>query len=219
MKRLKIKGIQKEFEIVGGNIYDLNIENVSFYHRLLLAFSNDDSDLLFLSQNYASIDYSKESLFISDILSLNPNSKKILNSLYKKIQDQYIRNSHDNLQIINTNILSLLDEISFDLNIDVDYSTDLSLSDILSLYKFSFREDNDSFLCRFITYIKANLEIRNISFVVSLNLLPLLKEQEVLLLKRELEMLGVCLLNFNIFIKHCISGVEYITIDNDLCEF
>ncbi len=219
MKRLKIKGIQKEFEIVGGNIYNIDIESVNFYHQLLLSLSNEDSDNILMSNNYSPVEYNKETLFISDILSLNPNSKKILNSLYKKIQDQYFINTLDTVSNINESILSLLKEISMDLDIDIDYESDLTLSDILLLYKFSFREGDDNFLGRFVTFIKANLEVKNISLIISLNLLPILKEEEIILLKKELEMLGICLINFNIRIKHCLSGVEYITIDNDLCEF
>ncbi len=220
MKRLKIKGIEKEFHIESGNVYDIQIESNTFYHQLVLGLINEDSDMFSLSENFNSLDFQKECLFISDILTISPNNKKILNALYKRIQEKFLTNENKELLLnINEKFLSLLEQISLDVNLETDYLTDISINDILSLYKFSFKEGEEDFLNKIITYIKANQEIKKLSTIITLNFLPLLKENEILLLQKELELLNLSMINFNIRVKHQIKGIEYLTIDMDLCEF
>lgn len=220
MKRLKIKGIEKEFHIESGNVYDIQIESNTFYHQLVLGLINEDSDMFPLSENFNSLDFQKECLFISDILTISPNNKKILNALYKRIQEKFLTNENKELLLnINEKFLSLLEQISLDVNLETDYLTDISINDVLSLYKFSFKEGEEDFLNKIITYIKANQEIKKLSTIITLNFLPLLKENEILLLQNELELLNLTMINFNIRVKHQIKGIEYLTIDMDLCEF
>lgn len=220
MKRLKIKGIEKEFHIESGNVYDIQIESNTFYHQLVLGLINEDSDMFSLGENFNSLDFQKECLFISDILTISPNNKKILNALYKRIQEKFLTNENKELLLnINEKFLSLLEQISLDVNLETDYLTDISINDILSLYKFSFKEGKEDFLNKIITYIKANQEIKKLSTIITLNFLPLLKENEILLLQKELELLNLTMINFNIRVKHQIKGIEYLTIDMDLCEF
>lgn len=220
MKHLKIKGIEKEFHIESGNVYDIQIESNTFYHQLVLGLINEDSDMFSLSENFNSLDFQKECLFISDILTISPNNKKILNALYKRIQEKFLTNENKELLLnINEKFLSLLEQISLDVNLETDYLTDISINDILSLYKFSFKEGEEDFLNKIITYIKANQEIKKLSTIITLNFLPLLKENEILLLQNELELLNLTMINFNIRVKHQIKGIEYLTIDMDLCEF
>lgn len=220
MKRLKIKGIEKEFHIENGIVYDIQIESNTFYHQLVLGLINEDSDMFSLSENFNSLDFQKECLFISDILTISPNNKKILNALYKRIQEKFLTNENKELLLnINEKFLSLLEQISLDVNLETDYLTDISINDVLSLYKFSFKEGEEDFLNKIITYIKANQEIKKLSTIITLNFLPLLKENEILLLQKELELLNLTMINFNIRVKHQIKGIEYLTIDMDLCEF
>lgn len=220
MKRLKIKGIEKEFHIESGNVYDIQIESNTFYHQLVLGLINEDSDMFSLSENFNSLDFQKECLFISDILTISPNNKKILNALYKRIQEKFLTNENKELLLnINEKFLSLLEQISLDVNLETNYLTDISINDVLSLYKFSFKEGEEDFLNKIITYIKANQEIKKLSTIITLNFLPLLKENEILLLQKELELLNLTMINFNIRVKHQIKGIEYLTIDMDLCEF
>lgn len=220
MKRLKIKGIEKEFHIESGNVYDIQIESNTFYHQLILGLINEDSDMFSLSENFNPLDFQKECLFISDILTISPNNKKILNALYKRIQEKFLTNENKELLLnINEKFLSLLEQISLDVNLETDYLTDISINDVLSLYKFSFKEGEEDFLNKIITYIKANQEIKKLSTIITLNFLPLLKGNEILLLQKELELLNLTMINFNIRVKHQIKGIEYLTIDMDLCEF
>lgn len=213
MKVLTIRGIEKQFIITPGHLYNINIENAKYYNSLVKSLFIEDTETFIYSINNDCIDYNKETLFINDIYTASSNSKKILNSLYKKINlNPPSSICNDELIKINNAILEIMKKIEMDINLDVEYDTEIDLISLLSLYKFSFKDDYDSNVSKLITYIKANLEIRNISLIISLNLLSLFNSEE-------LELLGLCLININLCVKEKNNLVEYITIDSDLCQF
>lgn len=220
MKLLTIRGIEKQFIINPGHLYNINIENASYYNSLVKSLFIEDTEMFIYSNNNNGIDYNKETLFINDLYTTSTNNKKILNSLYKRINSNPPSSiCNDELIRINNAILEIMKKIEIDINLDVEYDTEIDLISLLSLYKFSFKDDYDSNVTKFITYIKANLEVKNFSLIISLNLLSLFNNEELELLKKEFELLGLCLININLCIKEKNNLVEYITIDSDFCQF
>lgn len=220
MKLLTIRGIEKQFIINPGHLYNINIENASYYNSLVKSLFIEDTEMFIYSNNNNCIDYNKETLFINDLYTTSTNNKKILNSLYKRINSNPPSSiCNDELIRINNAILEIMKKIEIDINLDVEYDTEIDLISLLSLYKFSFKDDYDSNVTKFITYIKANLEVKNFSLIISLNLLSLFNNEELELLKKEFELLGLCLININLCIKEKNNLVEYITIDSDFCQF
>lgn len=220
MKKLTIHGIEKEFIIDAGLIYCINIENRNFYLKLMDSFLNNDNDFIFYLEKNELVDISKRDLIINDIYNISPNNKKILNSLYKRINEKMLNQQiKDNIQNINLNLLNILEEISLNLNLSIDYDLDLDITKILSLYKFSFKEDSISLVDKLITYIKANMEIMNVTFVISFNIIQLLSNDDLILFQKELELLNISLINFNFIGKTTNKFIEYTTIDDDLCEY
>lgn len=219
MNNLKIKGIESLFVVESGNIYNVNIENLNYYKQIAFDIINEEYNYFTYSENYIVKKIDKEVLLINDTLQLNPNSKKILNTLYKKINDNYNLKYLETIASINTKIINLLDEISLDINTETNYDLELDLSKLLATYKFEFRNDSTIILEKIVTYIKANLEISNFKFIICLNTIPLLSEQELELLSKELEMLGLAMINVNLIYKNNNKYLKTINIDNDLCEF
>ncbi len=220
MKILRIKGIEKEFNIDSGKIYCINIENRIYYLKLLNSFVNNDCDTIFYSEDSKSVEFYKKSICITDIFNINPNSKKIINSLYKRINDEIIdQKTKEEIQIINKNIIDIIENISLNLNLSVEYELDLDISKILTLYKFSFKENQEDLKTKIITFIKANMEISNISFVVMFNILQLLNDSDLELVQKELELLNIAIININFIGKNRRDSIDYLTIDDDLCEF
>ena len=202
---LKIKNIEKDFQIEPGNIYNLNIENQKFYYNLLDKLYDFDEDTFIYSKDFEIKNLSKSCLTIDNIFNLDANNKKILNALYKRISSELIdKSDKDEIEKINSTILSLLNKISLDLNLSVDYYTDLDVIKILNLYNFCFKMDQSTPLEKFVTYIKANLEINKYKFIISTNILPLFSKSDIELLSNELKYENL---------------VDSLTIDNDLCEF
>lgn len=217
---LKIKNIEKDFQIEPGNIYNLNIENQKFYYNLLGKLYDFDEDTFIYSKDYEIKNLNKSCLIIDNIFNLDANNKKILNSLYKRISSELIdKSDKDKIEKINSTILSLLNKISLDLNLSVDYYTDLDVIKILNLYNFCFKMDQSTPLEKFVTYIKANLEINKYKFIISTNILPMFSKNDIELLSNELKYLGLTLINITLIHQKYENLVDSLTIDNDLCEF
>lgn len=220
MKLLKIKNIEKNFIIEPGKIYNINIENISYYHKLIFSVLFNDSNLFLYSEDYKEKDILKETLFIENPMNIDPNNKKTLNALYKKIQATMMSSQDkETLELINSKIIELLDQISLNMNVSMDYDTDLDISKILSTYKFCFLNENSNYLERLMIFIKANLEITSFSMIISFNLLPLLEKEKIDLFQKELELLNLTLVNINLVTKIDNSKIDFTTIDDDLCEF
>ncbi len=217
---LKIRRIEKEFIIEPGKIFNINIENSRFYYHLLSSLLEYDEDVFIYSEEGKIKSLEKNCLIISNIFNLDANSKKILTSLYKRIANE-IMTDEDKEKVIKVNdsILELLNKISLELNLDVDYSAEIDIQKILSIYDFSFKVNQEMPLDKVVTFIKANLEIGNYKFVISNNLLPLFNDNELEMLSKELELLGVSLINLTLVQTKRKHVIDSITIDDDLCEF
>ena len=70
---------------------------------------------------------------------------------------------------------------------------------------------------KLVFYIKANLEIKNIDIVFCIDILRFLSQEEIEKLKRELELLNICLINIS-FSSRVSSIKKSIVIDEDYCE-
>ena len=220
MKMLKIKGIEKNFVIDSGKIYNINIENSQYFNRLINGLIDLDEDIFIFSENYELCNFSKNSLIIMDIFSLNPNSKKILTTLYNRIEKNYLSNEDkEHIYKINSDILNILEKISLELNVEVEYECDFDFIKILNSYQFRFKENGQTLLERLITFIKANLEIKSFDFIITINLLSMINEKDLEIMQKELELLQITLININSISKINKNIVDYTTIDDDLCEF
>lgn len=219
IKLLKIKNVQKDFVINPGTIYNIDIENANLFFTLVNDLLNGNSETFIYSEDYKIIDFTKKTLVIHNIFDIDPNGKKILTSLYKKISDNIRKEDKQIVDEINSKCLDLLEKISFDVNQPIDYDTELDISKILILYKFCFNVDSSTPVENIITYIKANLEINNYSLVILINLLPLLSTKDIELLSKELSYLNLSIINLNLANNTYKNAIESITIDDDLCEF
>ena len=220
MKMLKIKGIEKNFVIDSGKIYNINIENSQYFNRLINGLIDLDEDIFIFSENYELSNFSKNSLIIMDIFSLNPNSKKILTTLYNRIEKNYLSNEDkEHIYKINSDILNILEKISLELDVEVEYECDFDFIKILNSYQFRFKENGQTLLERLITFIKANLEIKSFDFIIAINLLSMINEKDLEIMQKELELLQITLININSISKINKNIVDYTTIDDDLCEF
>lgn len=63
------------------------------------------------------------------------------------------------------------------------------------------------------------MEIMNVTFVISFNIIQLLSNDDLILFQKELELLNISLINFNFIGKTTNKFIEYTTIDDDLCEY
>lgn len=220
MNTVKIRGLEKNFVLEPGKIYNINIENRFYYQSFMRALMEEDSEFFLYFENGKEVPFMKRSLVINDLFNIDPNNKKTLTSLYKRINETVLQNTDaEDIQRINGSMLELLQKISFEMNMEMEYETDLDITKILSLYKFSFKRQSNNLLESVVTYIKANMEIMNLKILFMIHILPLLKEQDMELFQKELEFLNLTVIHIQPIFDINRTFVENITIDNDFCEF
>lgn len=220
MRILRIKNIEQEFLIENGNIYNLNVEDPNVYVNIINACLSNDNDFLLYYDDSELKDFDKNSLFIGDVFSIDSNSKKSISSLYKNISEKVVSSDDKSaLEQINLKMLELLQNIANKLDVSTTFEDDLDFNKILSLYKFSFSEDNSDIFLKFVNFVKSNFEIKNFKFIISVNVLSLFSNSQIDLLHKEFEYMGLTLININFVRKIKDSNVFNITIDKDLCEY
>lgn len=220
MKLLRIKNIETQFLIENGNIYNLNIEDSNTYIKIVDACIDNNNDYLLYYDDFELKDFEKNSLFIGDIFTIDSNSKKSILTLHKNISEKVVSiEDKTHLEEINIKIQELLQNISNKLDVSTTFEDELDFNKILGLYKFSFLEDNSDVFLKFVNYIKSNYEIKNFKFIISINVLSLFSNSQISLLHKELEYMGLSLININFIKKLTDENVFNITIDKDLCEY
>ncbi len=223
MISLKFVGIEEKFEAIPGKIYTLVLENPSIYYKYIRAFYLEDDETIIISKDGEILtQYSKYVLFIDNLFDLNPNSKKYLTSVYKQASSAYLNDSRKaKISKIQDEINDLLDDVSLDFGYPMTFDRSFGLDKIMQTTSFCFSpDDQTNFFVSFVAYLKAVLEISKVKIVVTLDLFSVLNSDSVPLLKKELSLMGVCVVNICPFDRKIKNYEKETTIiDSDYCEF
>jgi CRISPR type II-A-associated protein Csn2 len=220
MIHFKQAEIAYSFDLNPGDIVDLTIENPKFFFAFVKDLGTEEPDDFTLSEEGKDVDYSKTSLLIRDLFDLDPNSKRVLGAIYKKIDKSSLSpDRQKKFDEINAKIADLLTDISLDFEGTVSFNDFLSLPQLLGLIDFKFDYDDSTFLKSFLSYLKAWREAMDLKLVFVLNLFSLLSLEEIGTLSTELSYLGLALINISNFSSiPANEKVKKVIIDRDLCE-
>ena len=220
MNYLKLKDLEYPIEIKSGEILNIKFLNLKLFLNFYNSLINQDSEYFSFSENYTKkIDLFKKSIFIENILSLNLNDKKIINSLYKQIE-KYSYKYELKIFEINKMIQELLAEIKMDIDGEAENDMDLSLGKLLGMYNFKFIEEKEDFKINLISYLRNLKNISNFSVVFVLDGIKFLDIGDYLLLEKELEKLECTLINFSFISTSDITkNIKNITVDDVGCIF
>lgn len=173
-----------------------------------------------LSDNEKTIDFSKKSDLMIDYFSLSLSDKKIINSLYKKIQSDYFSSGDETLMAeLNRIAFYLLDKIVADSEFDLIYDKELSFTEILKEYGVRIVEDYDCLLDKIVTYIDTKIALDGIKLFIAVNLSAFLSEEQMKELKKHCEYNRIHILLIENSIGENLPADKITVIDKDLCRF
>ena len=214
---LKIKGIEEKIDIKCGEITEIVIENSVFFFKISKNFYYLDSENVFLYERNI-IDNNKYIFVITNLLDLNPNSKKILASNYKYAENMLkTMDIFNKLFDLNNKAMEILEEASELFGNQTIYNDNIGIVELLNAYGFKFEFNETFFLDSFITYIKIITMFSNHKIIVTFNIQDFLNQEEFNLLRKEFDYLGLALINI-CSKKSNLSYNHSIIIDKDLCE-
>lgn len=181
--------LQKEFPF-----FTIVVENQDFYYKLIndfvLCSIGEQSDFEFF-HNGDNFEFLKHGVLINDLFQLNFNDKKNINALYKSLSFELQTSEHiEKFANINEKVAELLSLLTLNLSTPID-SDEL---DIISLFKaVNLRYDNNAstIVEKIINYIQVFANIKEVRFVVFVNLNLFLNNNDVETLINELSNNGI----------------------------
>ena len=130
------------------------IEDAEEFYKLtneLIGQANGEEGSFVLS-NKKILNMKKSLDILTDIYSLDINSTKSKNKLYKYL-DKTKNDYNLEVQELNAQIYNLMSKIENDLIIDMQYSLDVDYKNILKAINLEFYNDFDSFIEKLINYL------------------------------------------------------------------
>lgn len=203
------------------SIKTLSISNLHIYYQIYLLFKSGYEDSFYLTINNSKKVFFKNVSIISDIFQLTENDKNNLKQLYSNVDKNLSTKQSNLVSQIDTLAGELMFDISLNSNKKMEYEVKIKPSDILSLYRFRFSEDNNkSFFMLFLNYLKCLKEIKNSILIITFDFLHYFDNYHINLLKEELLLYDIKLLDIRFMdAKKVIENIDDIFIDNDFCEY
>ena len=218
MIRFRSTFFQFPIDVDPGDIVSLTIENQKLYKGFSDALVAQEENSFSIFEDTKEKPLKKHLITVRDLLDLNPNSKKILTAIYKKIDRTALTvERREKFDKINLAIAELLEEIALDFEGTITFNDQIDLTQLLGQYDFKFDYDESSFLNSLISYLRAGREAMDLKLVFTYDLFAYLEDNEIEDLKRELSYIGLSIIDIDHHDIHH-EGVKRFVIDKDLCE-
>lgn len=209
IKKLFIREIN-ELVVLDKPLVSIRFTDPVAYRNFI--FNLDDN--LILSINDSQVNFQTKSLIINNPLNIEINDKKTVTSLYKKLTYRISDNIRKQIVKVENDIFDLIEMISMESDCMLEYSDSFDIVKILQMYQVAIKEvKKENFLEFILTYIKINFELNNYCIVLSFGLTQLLTEEEIIILKNELAINQICIVDF--YFNNNNPLIDYLTIDNE----
>lgn len=182
-------------------------------YRLFLY--NIENQVIYSIDNQT-LDFSKSLLRIYNPFDLEINSRKTILQVYKNIQKSLNDELKKDISSMEMEIFELLDKLLEDEELALSYTAEINFIDLLSICKVEFKNiEHNNYLEKLVYYLKINNKYNNSTIVISSGLLNILTDEEIELLKKELQLLQMNMIDISINTK--AKKVQKLFIDNEWC--
>lgn len=142
-----------------GRVPILSVENETCLYETFLALQEAaemGGGRFVLTKNGKALDMKKSFLLIGSPAELNPNDRKLLTVLYKKLRDI----AHDEIHSVETaslcqNIIRYAETVIFDHSLPLDYEPDIDVTDIFKALHIQIDTGGQSLAERMLTFMKS----------------------------------------------------------------
>lgn len=202
-------------------VQTLTIENPKEFYRtveeFIKVFNGEESNVCFVECDKELSAYSGE--IVLNPITIDFNDKKLLNVLYKKFEKD-CNNGSDILKLneINSLVDQFLQDSVIDFPAPLDYG-EISICEIFKAVGLKFGLYFENLLEKIISYINILIELKNIKFIIFVNLKSYISNEELDLLARHCanEKVSLFLIE-SAKTRELLSNEKGIIITEDLCE-
>ena len=138
-----LKHREWEFDIELDGVKILIIENPKLFRTVLSDLNNqilgfDGGFMLF--NHLEEVKFNKEIVLVNSPFLESVNERKLLNKLYLEIKEDILEGEYERYREIEASIITFLEEIIFNNNIDLELTDSIEIQDLLKIAKVKFRE-------------------------------------------------------------------------------
>lgn len=222
----KLANEEWNFEILfdEGSVHTIVIENKLYFRKIVNELCNQmngQEGNFILSRNNQIIDIGKNSEFISDLLTINPNNKKITNKILSELV-KIAYQEFDQTNYITTCLEKYFDSIVQNSIYELTSESELDIQNIIKLANFKISFDYSDLIDKLIVYIKSVREFLQIDtfFLVNIRNYFEVNELELFFNTMVSEKIDLICIESNYdMCKDVEKLVEKVyIIDKDLCE-
>ena len=218
------KNWQRKIEIEENTIYTLVFENKRYYRENIIELINQhkgNEGSFTISKNSKEIEFDKDSYIITDIFSIDINSKKVLTKVYSSLLKLLVEDV-SRYNELSTNIKVYFEKLIFDSSLEIEQGEEIDMSSLLKLGDFKIHVDNDDILDKFIKFLKVLTELCNCKIIFIVGLHNVFTIDEIKEVYKEVCLNKINIINIEYQKFEKISNKNYNEIvyifDKDNCE-
>lgn len=142
----------------------LTLENKTVFRRLVNAFLEDCADeVLTFSQEWKPFAFSKQGLYIANLLQPDADAKKLMNHVASAMEQTLNTELAEPLALVRQDLLQLGDALTARFDYDVAYQDDLEAAAVVKFLQFRLRREESTAaerLARFLILTSRYLKVR-----------------------------------------------------------
>lgn len=209
MKKILIKSANKVIN-VNETITKICFSNVEVFRNLCF---NMNDEIIFSEDNIV-LDNEKSIIKIYDSFKLELNNRKNLNNLYKELYATLNEEQIKEYNNIEINLQEYIENVVQNVDYPINYKYSFAFNDLLSMFDVKFKTmEYKNFLEYILSFIKICYELNKSKLIISINLMSYFSEDEEKLLKKELNILQIPLIDLSLKEK---NNFDYY-FDEDMC--
>lgn len=218
---LKLLGFDQLFKISQLKLNIVQIENVYIFRKFVESLTFDcflDEVVTFFDENLNVINDNEPCFSILNIMDLDLNTKKNLNSLNKILQKTTYENFYKDLENLKTRISEIVKTISLELEVSISIKDEIKTDDLFKIMEIKFAENQENILEKLINYIIVMSKLQRKYIFLVLHLKEYLTEEEISVLIKELSLHEIFIINFETRDFPIDVGIDNkIVIDSEGC--
>lgn len=173
-----------------------------------------------LSDNTDIIEISKKSCFILDPFNIELNNKKMISTLYNKIDNDV--NNTDLLLKWNEllpHLFKVLQQLTSSINYSLSYADDINIKGFLKFMNLKFGDESQNYFEKLLDYIRLTHEVLDVDLFIFMNIKTMLTREQMKCLYEQSCYDKYQILLFEAFDNPDgrITGEEITVIDQDCC--
>ncbi len=218
MSKIIIKSFNIFDDLSNTDSYLLIINNKQLLYKFLQSINQFDNTYIKIVDNYNNELKNSDYIdIVTSIILIDPNTKKNINALIRKIKQLELENLKISRNIVLNEIENSFKKINANSNIELISDIDFTEDDFLKFMNINVQDNYETLLERINNYINVTYELRNIRVFIFYNLLAFLSEDEVHLLLHDNKYKDIKIINIECYDNNYRCFDHKKLIDEDIC--